>query len=242
MKTKGNVAALLACLNCYRVQTERLTTLYSLKIFTLSFFPPPNYSIEVQSIPYFSAFRYRWLVAPLIDLYRLFCGVFLHPIPTVSWCVSPSRARANISSSTDLPIFFHRCDWGGGFLDAGVAHEYGLGVNEDPKEAARWHFLAAAQGLAESNYHLGLMKVHGRGFSQDFGGAAIHFQKVRFGILMLFGHDKLYGGIPTVYASWAWCKKKFSSKRLFANIESSQFVFTPSFSLKAYMLSGKKAH
>lgn len=62
---------------------------------------------------------------------------------------------------------------------AGVAHEYGSGVSKDFREAARWYFLAAAQGLAESNYHLGLMKAHGRGFAQDLSGAAIHFQKVR---------------------------------------------------------------
>lgn len=64
-------------------------------------------------------------------------------------------------------------------LNAGVAHEYGSGVSKDLREAARWYSLAAAQGLAESNYHLGLMKAHGRGFAQDFSGAAIHFQKVR---------------------------------------------------------------
>lgn len=64
--------------------------------------------------------------------------------------------------------------------EAGVAHEYGLGVSKNLREAARWYSLAAAQGLAESNYHLGLMKAHGRGFAQDLSGAAIHFQKVPF--------------------------------------------------------------
>lgn len=64
--------------------------------------------------------------------------------------------------------------------EAGVAHEYGSGVGKNLREAARWYSLAAAQGLAESNYHLGLMKAHGRGFAQDLSGAAIHFQKVLF--------------------------------------------------------------
>lgn len=59
-----------------------------------------------------------------------------------------------------------------------MAHEYGSGVTKNEREAARWHSLAAAQGLAESDYHLGLMKAHGRGFAQDFSGAMIHFQKV----------------------------------------------------------------
>ena len=62
--------------------------------------------------------------------------------------------------------------------DAGVAHEYGLGVSKDQRRAAHWHSLAAAQGLAESHYHLGLMKTHGRGFAQDLSSAVIHFQKV----------------------------------------------------------------
>lgn len=53
-------------------------------------------------------------------------------------------------------------------------------MSKNLREAARWYSLAAAQGLAESNYHLGLMKAHGRGFAQDLSGAAIHFQKVRF--------------------------------------------------------------
>lgn len=51
-------------------------------------------------------------------------------------------------------------------------------MTKNLREAARWYSLAATQGLAESNYHLGLMKAHGRGFAQDLSGAAIHFQKV----------------------------------------------------------------
>lgn len=62
-----------------------------------------------------------------------------------------------------------------------MLHEYGLGVEMNQKLAADWHVLAARQGLAESEYHLGLMKVHGRGFSQDLSEAVIHFQKVRQG-------------------------------------------------------------
>ena len=61
----------------------------------------------------------------------------------------------------------------------GVLHEYGLGVPKDQHRAAEWHALAAKQGLGESHYHLGLMKAHGRGSSQDFSSAVIHFQKVR---------------------------------------------------------------
>lgn len=60
----------------------------------------------------------------------------------------------------------------------GVLHEYGLGVPKDQHRAAEWHVLAAEQGLGESQYHLGLMKAHGRGSSQDFSSAVIHFQKV----------------------------------------------------------------
>lgn len=63
--------------------------------------------------------------------------------------------------------------------ETGVAHEYGSGVSKNLREATRWYSLAAAQDLAESDYHLGLMKAHGRGFAQDLSGAAIHFQKVR---------------------------------------------------------------
>ncbi|CAM9652167.1 unnamed protein product, partial [Hapterophycus canaliculatus] len=60
---------------------------------------------------------------------------------------------------------------------AGIAHEYGWGVKKNLRAAARWYSLAAAQGLAESEYHLGLMKAHERGFAQDLSGAMIHFQK-----------------------------------------------------------------
>lgn len=61
----------------------------------------------------------------------------------------------------------------------GVLHEYGLGVVKDQRKASEWHARAARQGLAESDYHLGLMKAHGRGFAQDFSEAALHFHKVR---------------------------------------------------------------
>ncbi|CAM9886090.1 unnamed protein product, partial [Choristocarpus tenellus] len=60
---------------------------------------------------------------------------------------------------------------------AGILHEYGLGVAHSQQQAGEWHSLAAAQGLAESHYHLGLMKAHGRGFAQDMSSAIIHFQK-----------------------------------------------------------------
>eukprot|EP00953_Heterococcus_sp_UTEX-ZZ885_P021991 12221-Heterococcus_DN1.PRE.1 len=46
------------------------------------------------------------------------------------------------------------------------------------RQAIRWHTLAASRGVAASHYHLGLMKAYGRGFSQDFSGAVIHFQQV----------------------------------------------------------------
>lgn len=67
--------------------------------------------------------------------------------------------------------------------DKGVAHEYGLGVSKDQRIAVQWHSLAAVQDSPESNYHLGLMKAHGRGFAQDLSGAAIHFQKAKNNVL-----------------------------------------------------------
>lgn len=85
----------------------------------------------------------------------------------------------------------------------GVLHEYGLGVVKDQHRAVEWHTLAAKQGLADSEYHLGLMKAHGRGFSQDFSGAAIHFQKASVKNIMpvtcyMDSLDEMKGYTPSV--------------------------------------------
>jgi TPR repeat protein len=47
----------------------------------------------------------------------------------------------------------------------------GDGVIQNDREAARWLELAAKQGLAEAQYHYGLMLLKGRGVVQDYHAA-----------------------------------------------------------------------
>ena len=44
----------------------------------------------------------------------------------------------------------------------------GQGVEQDYAQAARWYRLAAEQGLAYSQYNLGLMYANGQGVGQDY--------------------------------------------------------------------------
>jgi len=54
----------------------------------------------------------------------------------------------------------------------GSMYEYGEGVPQDDKEAARWYRLAAEQGYAKAQSSLGLMYEYGEGVPQD--DARIH--------------------------------------------------------------------
>ena len=47
------------------------------------------------------------------------------------------------------------------------AYDYGEGVPQDDAEAVRWYRLAAGQGDASAQYHLGLMYDNGKGIPQD---------------------------------------------------------------------------
>ena len=49
----------------------------------------------------------------------------------------------------------------------GSMYEYGEGVPQDDKEAARWYRLAAEQGYAKAQSSLGLMYEYGEGVPQD---------------------------------------------------------------------------
>ncbi len=49
----------------------------------------------------------------------------------------------------------------------GSMYEYGEGVPQDDKEAARWYRLAADQGYAKAQSNLGLMYEYGEGVPQD---------------------------------------------------------------------------
>jgi hypothetical protein len=44
----------------------------------------------------------------------------------------------------------------------------GEGVVQDYAEAVRWFKLAAAQGIADAQYNIGLMYSNGRGVAQDY--------------------------------------------------------------------------
>ncbi len=49
----------------------------------------------------------------------------------------------------------------------GSMNEYGEGVPQDDKEAARWYRMAAEQGYAKAQSSLGLMYSNGEGVPQD---------------------------------------------------------------------------
>ena len=54
----------------------------------------------------------------------------------------------------------------------GIMYENGLGVAQDPAEAAKWYRRAAEQGNANAQFHLGAMYVQGMGVVQDHAEAA----------------------------------------------------------------------
>jgi hypothetical protein len=47
-------------------------------------------------------------------------------------------------------------------------YEKGTGVPQDDKEAVKWWKLVAKQGLAEAQFHLGLMQLGKLGVTQDY--------------------------------------------------------------------------
>ena len=50
----------------------------------------------------------------------------------------------------------------------GVMFDSGIGVRENPAEAARWYLRAAEQGDKEAQSNLGVLYDTGRGVPQDF--------------------------------------------------------------------------
>ena len=46
-------------------------------------------------------------------------------------------------------------------------YAYGRGVRQDDTEAVKWFRQAAAQGLTQAQYNLGIMYYSGRGVRQD---------------------------------------------------------------------------
>jgi TPR repeat protein len=59
----------------------------------------------------------------------------------------------------------------------GELYNQGLGVRQDPKEAARWYRLAADRGDAHAMASLGLMSADGRGLGKDPAAARAWFEK-----------------------------------------------------------------
>jgi TPR repeat protein len=49
-------------------------------------------------------------------------------------------------------------------------------VSQNYAEAAKWHRLAANQGLADAQFTLGFMYAHGQGVSQDYAEAVKWYQ------------------------------------------------------------------
>ena len=59
----------------------------------------------------------------------------------------------------------------------GQLYDQGLGVAQDPKQAAHWYGEAAKQGDMEGTFLYGLAKLTGKGLPQDRAGAAALFTK-----------------------------------------------------------------
>lgn len=62
-------------------------------------------------------------------------------------------------------------------FNLGAVYEAGLGVLENPENAAGWYALAAGQGHAKAQYNLGVMFADGRGVARDDTRAAIWLRK-----------------------------------------------------------------
>lgn len=62
-------------------------------------------------------------------------------------------------------------------FNLGAVYEAGLGVLENPEEAAGWYALAAGQGHARAQYNLGVMYADGRGVPRDDARAATWMRK-----------------------------------------------------------------
>ena len=56
-------------------------------------------------------------------------------------------------------------------FNTGVLYENGLGVAQDPVEAARWYLKAAEQGYAEAQYKIALFYENGIGVAKDLAAA-----------------------------------------------------------------------
>lgn len=59
----------------------------------------------------------------------------------------------------------------------GELYNRGLGIAEDPSEAAKWFELAAEGGDREAQFAIGLLYAQGRGVAKDLGKAAQYFEK-----------------------------------------------------------------
>ena len=52
-----------------------------------------------------------------------------------------------------------------------MMYDKGQGVSQDYEVAIKWYRLAAEQGLADAQFHLGDMYFNGRGVPQDYEAA-----------------------------------------------------------------------
>ena len=54
----------------------------------------------------------------------------------------------------------------------GIMYEFGQGIEQDSKEAAKWFYMAAEQGFVKAQYNLGAMCGNGEGVEKDSKEAA----------------------------------------------------------------------
>ena len=91
------------------------------------------------------------------------CLQWSSPIDTCPTCRAPIEAPAEVLVKRLLRLVARQPGRHTPVAQAnlGVMHANGTGVVQDDAEAARWHRLAADQGLAMAQCNLGLMYTHG---------------------------------------------------------------------------------
>jgi TPR repeat protein len=84
--------------------------------------------------------------------------------------VSPLTATApSASDDVLIPIFRRAAEKGNAFAqwNLGIRYETGIGVEKDPREAAKWYRKAAEKGYAKAQFSLGVCYAYGKGVDRD---------------------------------------------------------------------------
>jgi TPR repeat protein len=93
--------------------------------------------------------------------------------------VHPDTVKANALFHKALPAIIEKANEGDLFwmTRLGTLYNFGFGVKEDYKEAAKWYSKAADRGYAFAQFNLGVMYENGLGVKQDYAVALKLYQK-----------------------------------------------------------------